>query len=182
MLPDAETCHKAAHELGGQLLTLAQSGQDPAFLVEAYRALGVTLFWLGKLVPAREHIEQSILLYDSRQHRSYVSLYGQDPGVTCLCRVALVLCYLGYPDQALKRSQEALTLAQELSHPFSLAYALAFAAVLHQSHWEWQAAQEWAEAVITLSADQGFPYWLAYGTIVRGSALAEQGQVEEGIA
>ncbi|TMA50719.1 MAG: adenylate cyclase, partial [Deltaproteobacteria bacterium] len=105
--------HKAAHELGGQLLTLAQSGQDPAFLVEAYRALGVTLFWLGKLVPAREHIEQSILLYDSRQHRSYVSLYGQDPGVICLCRVALVLCYLGYPDQALKRSQEALTLAQE---------------------------------------------------------------------
>ena len=36
---------------------------------------------------------------------------------------------LGYPDQALKRIQEALTLAQELSHPFSLALALFFAAM-----------------------------------------------------
>ena len=53
---------------------------------------------------------------------------------------------LGYPDQALKRSQEALTLAQELSHPFSLAFALDFAAWLHQFRREGQAAQERAEA------------------------------------
>ena len=30
---------------------------------------------------------------------------------------------LGYPDQALQRSDEALSLAQELSHPFTLAWA-----------------------------------------------------------
>ena len=32
---------------------------------------------------------------------------------------------LGYPDQALQKSYEPLTLAQELTHPFSLAIALA---------------------------------------------------------
>ena len=33
-----------------------------------------------------------------------------------------------------------------------------------------------------LVAEQGFPYFLAWGTIWRGWALAEQGQGEEGIA
>src|SRR5229473_126403 len=56
------------------------------------------------------------------------------------------------------------------------------AAVLHQLRREGQAAQERAEAMITLSSEQGFPYWLAWGTILRGWALAEQGQGEEGIA
>ena len=69
-----------------------------------------------------------------------------------------------------------------MSHPFSLAFALSFAARLHQFRREGQAAQERAEAVITLSTEQGFPYWLAWGTILRGWALAEQGQGEEGIA
>jgi len=102
--------------------------------------------------------------------------------VHCLSFVAWALWYLGYPDQALRRIHEALTLAQELSHPFSLALALAFAAWLHQLRREGQAAQERAAAAIALSTDQGFPFWEAWGTILRGSVLAEQGQRAEGIA
>ena len=94
----------------------------------------------------------------------------------------MTLWPLGYPDQALKRSQEALTLARELAHPYSLAYALGFAARLHQFRREGQQTHEQAEAAITLSTEQGFPLWLAVGTILRGWALAEQGQEEEGIA
>jgi predicted ATPase len=88
------------------------------------------------------------------------------------------LWVLGYPDQALKKIQEALALAQELSRPYSLAFALYFAAGLHQLRREGQAAQEQAEAVITLAGEQG----LAWGMILRGWALAEQGQEEKGIA
>ena len=42
--------------------------------------------------------------------------------------------------------------------------------------------QEWAEAGIALSTEQGFAYWLALGTVQRGWALAEQGQAAEGMA
>ena len=83
---------------------------------------------------------------------------------------------------ALRRIHEALTLTQELSHPFSLAFALAFAAWLHQLRREEQAAQERAAAAIALSTGQGFPFWVAWGTILRGSALAEQGQRAAAIA
>jgi predicted ATPase len=42
--------------------------------------------------------------------------------------------------------------------------------------------QERAEAVITVSSEQGFALYLAMGTILWGWALTEQGQREEGIA
>ncbi len=175
--------YKTACELGEQLLTLAQSIQDPALLLVAHDVLGDTSFWLGEFVPAKEHSEQGTALYDPQQHHSLAFLYGgYDPGVACLSWATLALWQLGYPDQALRRSHEALTLAQELSHPFSLAFALQTVAFLHQFRREGQLAQERAEASITLCTDQGFPFFLALATIPRGWALAEQGQGEEGIA
>ena len=121
-------------------------------------------------------------LYNLQQHRSHAFLYGYDSGVHCLALGALALWHLGYPEQALRRIHDALTLAQELSHPFSLAFALDFAAWLHQLRREGQAVQERAAALIALATDQGFPFWGACGTILRGWALAEQGQSAEGMA
>lgn len=174
--------HEAARELGRQLLHLAQSVQDSALLLWAHYVLGFTSFSLAELTPAREHSEQSIALYDPQKHRSQALLYGEDPGVICLGLSAWILWLLGYPDQARERIHHALTLARELSHPFSLAEALSIAAVLHQFRREGQVVQLQAEAAITLSTDQGFPYWLTTGTFFRGWALVTQGQGEEGIA
>ena len=92
------------------------------------------------------------------------------------------LWLLGYPEQALQRSHEALSLAQELAHPPSLGLALISAAFLHQLRREEHVVQEQAEAMITLCSEHGFAYNLAMGTLLRGWALAEQGQGEEGIA
>ena len=169
-----------AYELGEQLLTLGQSEEDPAFLLEAHRAMGTTLFWLGQFPQARAHLEQGIDLYDPQQSRSLIALYGQDPRVTCLGYTAWVLWVLGYPDQAMKKSHEALALAQELSHPFSLAFALVWTAQVRRFRRDGQATQELAEAVIALSHEQGFTQRLAEAMIQRGWALAEQGQREEG--
>jgi predicted ATPase len=173
--------YQTARELAERLLTLGQSVQDSAFLVEAHFALGMSLFVLGEESSAREYTEGGIAFYDPQQHRSLAFLYGHDPGVSCLCFAALALWLLGYPEQALKRIREALTLARTLSHPFSLAYASICAAWLHQFRREVQETQEQAEAGIALSTDQGFPLWLARGAMLRGWALIEQGQVEEGI-
>jgi predicted ATPase len=89
---------------------------------------------------------------------------------------------LGYPDQARRQSQEALTLAQQLSHPPSLAAVLFYVAFNHCLRREAHATQERAEAAIALASEQGFPQWLTVGKLLRGWALAMQGQGEEGIA
>jgi predicted ATPase len=171
-----------AHELGKQLITVSQSAQDPAFLLQAHYSLGVTLVNLGEFTLAREHFEQSLALYDLQQHRVLAFRYGAfDPKVASLSFVALVLWGLGYPDQALSRSQEALGFAQDLSHPSSLAQALTWAAWLHHYRREEQIAQDRAEAAMSLSVDQGFLQWLAMASVFRGKALAERGQEEAGI-
>jgi predicted ATPase len=171
---------QTAQELAEQLLRLAQGVRDPLRLVWAHRAVGSILFRLGEWAPARTHLEQSIALYDPQQHRSSGFVY--DPGVSCLPVLAHVLWHLGYPDQALKRSHEALTLAQALSHPYSLTFAIALSATLHHYRGERQTVQERVERMLVLSSEQGFPLWLAVGTIWQGWTLTEQGQGEEGIA
>jgi predicted ATPase len=102
----------------------------------------------------------------------------------------VTLWWLGYPDQALQMSHEALTLAQELVHPRSLCSALAFAAWLHHLRREGHLTQERAEAAIALGVEQGLAVFPTLGTIFRGWALAQRsaeptsrrGQREEGIA
>jgi predicted ATPase len=96
--------------------------------------------------------------------------------------VAWALGWLGYAKQAQQRTHEALTLARELRHPFSLSRPLLAAAVLHQLWGEGHATQEYAEAIIAVAIEQGFPVWVACGTIMRGWALAIQGEGEQGIA
>jgi adenylate cyclase len=104
------------------------------------------------------------------------SLYGgADPGVHCLSYAVVTLWLLGYPDQALKMSHEMLALAQKLSHPFSLSFALVWAAILHQFRWEEQTAQERAESLIALCSEWGLGGGSTWGTALRGWALAEQG-------
>ena len=165
-----------------QLLDLAHRQPAPTFLLSAHTAMGMALFFLGEPVVAREHLEQAIALYDPQRDNPQASGVAQDLGAMCRVRAALALWPLGYPEQALKRGQETLTLARELAHPYSLAYALGFAARFHQLRREGQQTREQAEAAITLCTEQGFALYLAIGTILRGWALAEQGQAEEGIA
>jgi predicted ATPase len=165
---------RTARELGERLLALAQQAGAPAFLLEAHYALGLTLNYLGEFSAAQAHLGQGIAIYDPQQHRSHAFRYGQDPGVASRAYAALNLWWLGYPDQALQQSHEALILAQELSHPFSLAYALIFAAVLHQFRQEWQLTYERAEAVRALAGEQGFTALVAFAAIPRGWALVER--------
>jgi TOMM system kinase/cyclase fusion protein len=173
---------RTAHELGEQLLRLAERCDDAGLLVRAHMMLAEILLWLGEFARARAHAEQGIACYDPQQHRAQAFLYGNDPGVCCRSFAALALWVLGYPDQAQQRSEEALAWAQELAHPFSLGFALHHAARLHQVRREGALTHTRAEAAIALATAQGFVLWLAQAPVVRGWALAEQGQAAEGLA
>ena len=165
---------QTARELGEQLLTLAQQHQEPAYFLAAHFMLGGALTNLGALEPALTHWEQTFALYDPQQHHALTYLFGADPGVFSLAYASHTLWLRGYPDQALMRSRQALELAQNLSHPFSLALAHCYAAMLHQFRREPRLVQQQAEAAMTLCSEQGFTYYLAWATILRGWALTAQ--------
>jgi class 3 adenylate cyclase/predicted ATPase len=174
--------HKTAHELGEQCRRLAEAAGDPSLIMEAHHALGVTLLALGEFSSALEHLERAISIYNLEQHHSLAFVYGQDSGVVCRSHAAWALWFLGYPERAMKRNEEALSLAKKLSHPYSLAVALDFSAWLHQLFLEEQATQEEAEAAVALSAQHDFVFWILMGTILRGWALTAGEQMSDGIA
>ena len=176
-----EELHKA-RELGDQLFSLAQSMQEPALILEAHHTLWATFFSLGELRSSKEHCERGRALYDPQQHRRLAFLYGgHDPGVCCGNNAAQALWLLGYPDQAVQRSREALALARQLSHPYSLVFTLLWSARVHQFRGEREAVQERTNEGIILATEQGFPRWVTLATLLRGWLSVEQGYVEQGI-
>jgi predicted ATPase len=132
-------------------------------------------------VLAQEYLEQGISNYDIQQHQSLALVDDQDPGVANLSYAALNLWMLGYPDRALERCSEALALAQELSHPYSLTMALIWIGWVHRFRREGREVQERTEAAISLSEKHDFTLLVTVGTLLRGWALAEQAEVEEAI-
>jgi len=173
--------YQTTRELGEQMLSLAQRIHDPAGLAHAHIMLGYALFFLREWDAARTHLEQGVAFYNAQQHRSQGFLTETHQGVFGLIRLAQVLWELGYPDQALQRSHEALTLARELAHPASVATALFFAAQVHGRRREWQRTYEQAEAALGLAREHGFAFRVAQATILRGWALVQQGQGEAGL-
>jgi predicted ATPase len=113
--------------------------------------------------------------------RALVFRYDVAPGVRCLALAANTLWCLGFPTQAMRRSQEGLAQAQALAHPYSLAVAQHYAAYLHHRRREVPALQALADALLILATAQGFPLWGGHGTCWRGWTLAMQGQGTTGI-
>jgi predicted ATPase len=173
---------QAARELGEQLLDLGQRLHDPLLILGANRMLGDTLFWLGELPAARAHFARAIALYNSHRQRSALSFYGYDEGVFGHSYAALVTWLMGHPDQGLTKAKEALTLAQELAHPYSIAAALAFASRLHLYRRDLAIAKQYAEACIALSQEGGFAFWLIRGNLLLGRLRVDEGHCENGIA
>lgn len=174
--------YATARELSERMLHTAQRAKDPALLVDAHDALGMCLLLQGELDAARTHAEQALALYDPEQHQAHVFAHGMDPGIWALNILVLTLWLQGYPDQAYTRNLEALALAQKLAYGPTLANALAYAAELHQLRGETSRVLEHADALITLSTEEGLQYWLAWGTFFRGWALTGLESSKEGIA
>ena len=86
--------------------------------------MGDTYFWQGELSLARKSLEAALAIYNSERHSANALLYGQDPGVSTLCYLALTLAVIGEKTEAVQRGSQAIELAKSLSHPFSLSYAL----------------------------------------------------------
>jgi predicted ATPase len=171
-----------ARELEEELLTLAQQLHDPTGLTWAHFALGATLLRQGELTRARIHLEQGIAVYDPQHYAASAFRYEQNPDAACRVAVAAVLWLLGYPDQALQRIQQALPLAQGPADRFTLANTRFYAAWVYYGLRQVDAVLAQTEAAMTVARAQGFTLFLELSTILRGWALATQGQRDEGMA
>jgi class 3 adenylate cyclase/predicted ATPase len=160
--------------LAEDLLNLADQQDDPTPKMMGHRALGQALFLIGELVPARDHLTNSLKLCDAARHGSVAPLTSQT-------YLALTSTLLGDIDRGLAFGLDAVHLAEQQRHPHSLCNALAFLAGAHVLCGDAEAAYPVAERTVMLASEYAFPLWLAGGQMLRGWAKSDLGHTEEGV-
>jgi predicted ATPase len=167
--------HSEALRLATQLVTLSGEAQDRSLLMQGHTALGEVLTSCGKFDEAMKHFGEIESLYDFGEHRSLAFVFGQDAKIMALSWSSLTLWLQGHPDEAVQASEDALQLATEVDHPFSICYGLFCAAWLYYLRGEYHLVDERARACLSLSTAQGFPYWSTWALILGGGVDAAQG-------
>ena len=168
-------------QVGREILRMAEVQDDPSMRVDGYLVLGSSLALQHDLHGGLEHLDRAIAWFESQGHRSRQFRLGNNPGVACFTVSALVLWMLGFPDRALERATHAVTLATELEHPFTLAYALFHTGFLHLWRREPELVRDRAVGVLDVADEHDLQIWRALGTCLLGAAKTGLGRSEEGL-
>jgi tetratricopeptide (TPR) repeat protein len=172
---------RGAKGLVEETIALAKRSGDPALLAEADHFAGVISFHLGQFQAARDWLERSAQAGEHRG-RYHSEVCGINMSVFCRAYISHCDWHIGYPTRSLNIGQEGLALAREFSHPFSVALALNYLAMLHQFRREPDAALKTAVEAGNICAEYRFDYYGAWSCLVRAWAIAESGQLDEGLA
>jgi predicted ATPase len=156
---------------------------NPVVRLASHRLAGITAMHLGAFPEARSEFEVILRLYDASAHRSQPVHYVHDPNVSALTYLAPVLWILGFPDQARRSSSAAFQCAAELNQANLAAHVRVFAgAGLNELLGNVAAVRANADEIVELADRHSLGYWLLNGLILRGWAMAQEGDPEVGIA
>lgn len=172
--------HTIAYDIAKQLLELERR-HGVAFPLAHYVA-GCSQFWLGEISASLKTFDHGLANYDASVHVRQVSLYSQDARVVMLLYRAWDLWFLGYPDQARDSAASAISWATELGHPFSLAFARGWSAVLYYLCREPSRSLMHADTEQAISREHGFPFWHAWSRVMAGWATVGMDDGDEGFA
>ncbi|WP_349607601.1 AAA family ATPase [Cupriavidus sp. DF5525] len=171
-----------ARELGNRCIALTAGSHDHGMQIETHHLFWTNSFFMGEYTTAEFHSSRGMVLYERERDHSLTFKYsGHDPGVCCRCFTALVQCLRGYPDKSLSICDEALELAQELGHPLTTALAYWACSFAHLLRGEPELARQWAAREIAVCEEYVLPLLLSQGTFQLGWALAQLGDLDEGI-
>ena len=187
---------KTARTLGERQLAIAVRSGDPAKRMGAYVAMAQTVVLTGEPETARELCDLALMLprdlsafpsdppgtHGANGHQRRDRPLGDigDARAMILSISASVLALLGYIDQALRRSDEAVAAAGS-SGPHSLIVAINSAAELRFRLRDWDGVLERAAAVENLAEEREMPLWSAYARALRGQVFIHRNRIEEGI-
>lgn len=160
----------------------ARASGEPANVVEALHALGVTHGYMGRMVEGGAHLKQALALYDPARHSFFTSVYVLDPMISSLCMLARFEVVMGKLDEAVRLVAQAMDHAERLAHPQSTAYATFFQAWIRHERGETELALERANSAMTLCREHGLLQILEWARIPRGFGLCSHGDVKTGVA
>jgi class 3 adenylate cyclase/predicted ATPase len=171
-----------ALRLDEDLLRLSRLRNDPAGLVLGHTTSGLNLVFTGRFAASRFHLEDAVALCDSVPHPLLIHQAGIHPHGSAHSFLGIALFCLGFPDQALARSSASIAEARRLAHPPTWATSLTGSARLLALVGDNVTLDQRADQLLAVATEQGFPVWLALGTLFRGWVKVQNGDVGEGIS
>ena len=163
-----------------EALRVAERLDDAARLVGAHMALGVTLYFQGKLEPALAHFRRGFEMFDPNMQ--FPDWPGSHPAVQCQFFPVLISWMLGYPDRSLDELRAAVRSAETLGHPLTLAQTLCWAALVHIFRREPSAVADCAGRALRICDEQRIAQYHAMALCENGWALSASGESEKGLA
>jgi predicted ATPase len=168
--------------IGRQILHLAERQQDTGMLVDGHLVVGLCISSVDGIPAGLEHLDEAIVRLRAEPAQSRPFRLGNNAGATCFTTSAFFLWMLGYPDKAVGRAEEAITLATQLEHPYTLAYVQFHCGYLRLWLRQPELVRKHALQVLHFVQQYDFPIWKALGTCLLGMADAQLGRPEEGLA
>jgi adenylate cyclase len=174
--------YETARGLCEQMRHLAERSEDAALLVVASTCHAKVHYFQGSLVAAQQLGEQALALDRREYHQAYLSVYTEDGGLSARREHSFCLWLLGYPDRAQALADEAVTLAEHISHPFTLGAAHHTRGSILASLRDWQSSQREFEKVFAVAEEHALGDILKHATASHALNLAYQEPTDEALA
>ena len=177
---------RSDREASRRLLTVvqrrAEGSEDGLLRLTAHAWAGVVAFYGGDFLHARDESKKATEWYHSEAYQSFVREYGYDGGIDNFAFLMWSLWYLGYPDSALEVSTEMLAISERTRNPYAMTSALGFSTNLARDRGDVDRVLELTQRTTAVATEQKLYFWLAPAMCAQGWALAQQGQLDDGIA
>ncbi len=173
--------HRKTSEVDEEMIEIGRRLHDPILTSRAHMMLAETLFTMGDFPGVLLHAESGSDLYQPGEHRTHLLKFGNDTGVGALLLKAEAEWGLGFPDRALKTVSSAVDRSREISHPFTMVFALYMASFVAFMRREPERAVTWAEECTEVARRERFPLYMGFGPVVQGWALGMLGEVDRGV-
>jgi tetratricopeptide (TPR) repeat protein len=170
-----------SREIAVHVLELAEKQSASFPRVLGHNHLGGSLMLRGQIAEARPHLDQAAALYDGAEQRSLATRFGEDQGVATLSMRPWVLWLLGYPEAALRDTDDALKNARETGQAASLMFALHFTAVPLILCGDYARPAALAREFCALADEKNLPFWKVNGSLYQGSLFALTGNASEAV-
>ena len=166
-----------------ETLDLAETTGSTDLLLAAHMGACACYCFAGEFLKVLEHADRVRELYDAEQYRHVADILNHDPKTFAGIFGSISAWMLGYPDRAMRLSEEKDAHARRRGHPFDLGVALAMGAHEFEHRYDHKDLRKRAEECERLGRDNGLPVlWALMAPASHGLALIREGNLVEGIA
>jgi predicted ATPase/class 3 adenylate cyclase len=168
--------------LGHRVLELAAAEQDPSILAEGRFLTGASLAFSGELEQGLAMLEEAIASTDVITSSVDRLRVGPHTAVSTLVASGMLHWEMGAIEHGISRVAQALGFAEDLEHPYSVAYALYHNGFLALGRGRFEAAKDYALRLRVVSTEHDYAVWRTLSTVLEGVASTFLGEPEKGLS